>query len=162
LTILVAQPVCHSAFDGDVRLGKYYARIIRDGIFLRILAGIDKSQTEAGLPRVLVGFPHDAALRHLWITGQRETRRVLGSVILGHTGRRCAERAEVRRGNWQRYHRQRTGLVFTIERRGLGSIEPARHSVLGIVKPEPQMERVGRWKTHWIRCRVRGGNLSGN
>jgi hypothetical protein len=41
LTMLVAQPVCHSAFDGDVRLGKYYARIIRDGIFLRILAGID-------------------------------------------------------------------------------------------------------------------------
>jgi hypothetical protein len=39
--MLVAQPVCHSAFDGDVRLGKYYARIIRDGIFLRILAGID-------------------------------------------------------------------------------------------------------------------------
>jgi hypothetical protein len=41
--MLVAQPVCHSAFDGDVRLGKYYARIIRDGIFLRILAGIDRS-----------------------------------------------------------------------------------------------------------------------
>jgi hypothetical protein len=43
LTMLVAQPVCHSAFDGDVRLGKYYARIIRDGIFLRILAGIDSA-----------------------------------------------------------------------------------------------------------------------
>jgi hypothetical protein len=43
--MLVAQPVCHSAFDGDVRLGKYHARISRDGIFLRILAGIDRPST---------------------------------------------------------------------------------------------------------------------
>jgi hypothetical protein len=47
LTMLVAQPVCHSALDGDVRLGKYYARIIRDGIFLRILAGIDTMKRTA-------------------------------------------------------------------------------------------------------------------
>ena len=48
MTMLVAQPVCHSAFDGDVRLGKYYARIIRDGIFLRILAGIDTRNGREG------------------------------------------------------------------------------------------------------------------
>jgi hypothetical protein len=47
LTMLAAQPVCHSAFDGDVRLSKYYARIIRDGRFLRILAGIDSLVTFA-------------------------------------------------------------------------------------------------------------------
>jgi hypothetical protein len=34
-------------FDGDVRLSKYYARIIRDGRFLRILAGIDSLVTFA-------------------------------------------------------------------------------------------------------------------
>jgi hypothetical protein len=55
--MLVAQPVCHSAFDGDVRLSKYYARIIRDGIFLRFLAGIDTRPSDSSDYRITEADP---------------------------------------------------------------------------------------------------------
>ena len=36
-------------------------------------------------------------------------------LVLCHTCRRCAERAEICRRHWRGYHRQRTGFVLAIE-----------------------------------------------
>ena len=38
--------------------------------------------------------------------------------------------------------------MLTIERSGFGHIETAGLRVVGIVKPETNMERVGRWQEH--------------
>jgi hypothetical protein len=73
-----------------------------------------------------------------------------------------AERAQSRLGVRSAEHGKRSGLMFTIERRGLGGVEVAagqRRSILGIVEPETEMESVRRCQAH---VRVKTEDLVGN
>src|ERR1700745_3654864 len=54
-----------------------------------------------------------------------------------------AERTQIVWRDRQRNHRQWAGVMFAIERRWLGDIEPAWRGIIGVVKPEAEVERVG-------------------
>ena len=62
-----------------------------------------------------------------------------------------AEGAQSGLGIGNAQHGERAGFVLAVERRGLGRVEVACGQggrILGIVKPEAQMERVGRSQAH--------------
>ena len=63
------------------------------------------------------------------------------------------QRSKVRGGIRHADHRVGSRILFTIERCGLGRVEPARDCIFGIVKPETHVERMGREQTRgWVKA----------